>query len=66
MECIRLLIDFYPKHIEKEDKHFFLPVMDYFSDQEKDAMLQEGYEFDSSLIHNEYADKVSTWENEEW
>lgn len=35
--CMEDLIDFYPKHIEKEDKHFFLPVMDYFSDPEKDA-----------------------------
>ena len=60
--CIRLLIDFYPKHIEKEDKHFFLPVMKYFSEQEKEAMLKEGYEFDSTLIHQENADMVSAWE----
>jgi hemerythrin-like domain-containing protein len=60
--CIRLLNDFYPKHIEKEDKHFFLPVMKYFSEQEKEAMLKEGYEFDSTLVHQEYADMVSTWE----
>jgi hemerythrin-like domain-containing protein len=59
---IRLLIDFYPKHIEKEDKHFFLPVMEYFSDHEKEAMLIEGHEFDSTLIHEEYADMVSAWE----
>jgi len=60
--CIRLLIDFYPKHIEKEDKHFFLPVMTYFSEQEKEAMLKEGYELDSTLIHEEYADTVSAWD----
>jgi hemerythrin-like domain-containing protein len=23
------LVEFYPKHIEKEDKHFFIPVMNY-------------------------------------
>lgn len=48
------LTEFYPKHIEKEDKHFFLPVMRYFSQEEKDAMLVEGYEFDQTLIHEKY------------
>ncbi len=48
------LVDFYPKHIEKEDKHFFLPVMRYFSQEEKDAMLREGFDFDSTLIHETY------------
>ena len=60
--CIEELIDFYPKHIEKEDKHFFLPVMDYFTDEEKDAMLLEGYEFDRSLIHEKYKTVVETYE----
>lgn len=62
VDCIRLLVNFYPKHIEKEDKHFFIPVMRYFSEEEKGAMLKEGYEFDSSLIHQEHADMVSTLE----
>jgi hemerythrin-like domain-containing protein len=53
-ECIRTLIGFYPKHIEKEDKHFFLPIMGYFSKEEKDAMLMEGYRFDADLLHEEY------------
>ena len=51
---LKALTDFYPRHIEKEDKHFFLPVMQYFSQEEKDAMLQEGFEFDQSLIHDKY------------
>jgi hemerythrin-like domain-containing protein len=53
------LVDFYPKHIEKEDKHFFLPVMRYFSQEEKDAMLQEGSDFDSTLIHEKYKGVVA-------
>jgi hemerythrin-like domain-containing protein len=53
------LVDFYPKHIEKEDKHFFIPVMEYFNKAEKDPMLDEGYEFDQKLIHEKYADIVS-------
>ncbi len=51
---LNALAEFYPKHIEKEDKHFFLPVMRYFSQEEKDAMLQKGFEFDQNLIHDKY------------
>jgi hemerythrin-like domain-containing protein len=51
---LNALTEFYPQHIEKEDKHFFLPVMGYFSKEEKDAMLREGFEFDQSLIHDKY------------
>jgi hemerythrin-like domain-containing protein len=54
LECIRTLVGFYPKHIEKEDKHFFLPIMGYFSKEEKDSMLMEGYRFDADLLHEEY------------
>src|SRR4030042_1391269 len=27
MDCIKSLVEFYPKHIEKEDKHLFIPGM---------------------------------------
>ena len=57
-QSISFLVDFYPRHIEKEDKHFFIPVMDYFTKDEKDAMLKEGFEFDQSLIHAKYRDIV--------
>jgi len=30
----RVLGNFYPKHIEKEDKHFFYPCQEYFSNDE--------------------------------
>ena len=58
-QCMEELVDFYPKHIEKEDKHFFIPIMEYFNKSEKDAMLDEGYEFDQKLIHEKYADIVN-------
>ena len=51
---LNAITEFYPQHIEKEDKHFFLPVMRYFSQEEKDAMLQEGFDFDQTLIHDRY------------
>ncbi len=52
------LAEFYPKHIEKEDRRFFRPVMDYFSQEERDAMLREGWEFDQKLIHEKYRGAV--------
>jgi len=55
---LKFLVEFYPRHIEKEDKHFFLPIMGYFSKEEKDAMLKEGYELDSKLLHEEYEKRV--------
>jgi hemerythrin-like domain-containing protein len=48
------LIKFYPVHIEKEDKDFFYPILDYFSKQEQDNMLSEFWEFDRMLIHEKY------------
>lgn len=48
------LIDLYPKHIEKEDKHFFVPVMGYFDAREQEAMLAQMREFDERLIHEKY------------
>jgi hemerythrin-like domain-containing protein len=57
-DCIRSLIEFYPKHIEKEDKHFFIPCMEYFSEPEKESMLKEEWEFDKSLIHEKYRNVV--------
>jgi hemerythrin-like domain-containing protein len=62
VECLKTLVDFYPKHIEKEDRHFFLPIMNYFSKEEKDAMLKEGYEFDQRLIHERYQNIVAHYE----
>jgi hemerythrin-like domain-containing protein len=55
---MQFLVDFYPKHIEKEDRHFFLPIMNYFSQAEKDAMLMEEHEFDKNLIHRIYTERI--------
>ncbi|OHE16561.1 MAG: cation-binding protein [Syntrophobacterales bacterium GWC2_56_13] len=48
------LAHFYPVHIEKEDKRFFFPCMEYFTKEEQDRMLQEFYEFDRNMIHEKY------------
>lgn len=51
---MEILIKFYPKHIEKEDKHFFVPCMYYFTEQERNDMLNEFEEFDKKLTHRDY------------
>lgn len=59
LENMEILVKFYPKHIEKEDKHFFIPVMSYFNKDEQDAMLNEFNEFDREFIHVKYKDMVT-------
>lgn len=61
---LRLLIGFYPKHIEKEDKIFFPAARQYFSDSEDQAMLDEFREFDRKMIHDKYISVVDTLENQ--
>lgn len=56
--CLTELVEFYPAHIEKEDKHFFLPIMNYFTREEKDEMLQEFWAFDKNLVHEKYRKMV--------
>jgi hemerythrin-like domain-containing protein len=48
------LVDFYPKHIEKEDKVFFPASRAYLSEEEEQAILKEFWEFDRKMIHEKY------------
>jgi hemerythrin-like domain-containing protein len=57
------LVEFYPRHIEKEDRRFFVPAMEYFTPAEQQAMLAEMYEFDRGLIHERYEAVVAALEN---
>jgi hemerythrin-like domain-containing protein len=57
LEKMQFLTELYPKHIEKEDKHFFAPVMKYFSREEQQSLLEEEHIFDRKMIHKKY-DKV--------
>jgi len=56
------LVDFYPVHIEKEDRHFFIPCMEYFSRLEQDEMLESFGEFDRTLIHEKYRAVIEKFE----
>jgi hemerythrin-like domain-containing protein len=62
IESLKELIEFYPNHINKEDKKFFYPCMEYFNKEEKDAMLSEFWEFDKNMIHEKYRRIVDTFE----
>jgi hemerythrin-like domain-containing protein len=54
-KCLSDLAELYPQHIRKEDNSFFNPSMEYFTQEEHEAMLQEFYEFDRKLIHEKYS-----------
>lgn len=54
IDLARALTNFYPKHIEKEDKHFFYPCQEYFTKEEQEKMLAEFREFDRQMIHEKY------------
>ena len=51
---LRILTDFYPRHIEAEDLVFFPASRTYFSDEEDQALLAAFWEFDRKMIHEKY------------
>jgi len=62
VDRLKELAEFYPVHIVKEDKNFFIPVMAYFSREEMDQMLKEMWEFDRKMIHEKYTRLVEKFE----
>ena len=62
LEKMDFLANLYPKHIEKEDKRFFQPVMAYFSSEEQQKMLEEERVFDRRMIHRKYNQTVDNFE----
>lgn len=54
IENLSTLVDFYPKHIIKEDKVFFPNTENCFSLEEQENMLNEFWEFDRKMIHEKY------------
>ncbi|MGE5238746.1 MAG: hemerythrin domain-containing protein [Chloroflexota bacterium] len=55
---LQRLVEFYPVHIEKEDKVFFPASRAYFTDEEDQEMLAEFWEFDRKMIHEKYRSVV--------
>jgi hemerythrin-like domain-containing protein len=54
IDKLTYLINFYPKHIQKEDKVFFPDTEKYFSNEELDKMLNDFWDFDKKMIHEKY------------
>jgi hemerythrin-like domain-containing protein len=59
---LQTLTEFYPKHIENEDKVFFPSARNYFTEEEDQAMLVEFWEFDRKMIHEKYKSVVEGFE----
>jgi hemerythrin-like domain-containing protein len=59
---LRTFVDFYPVHIEKEDKVFFPASRAYFTDEEDQAMLDAFWEFDRKMIHEKYESLIQSLE----
>ena len=63
---LRTLAEFYPKHIEKEDKVFFPASRIYLSDEEDQRMLVEFMEFDRKMIHEKYESIIKSLETKQY
>jgi len=59
---LHIIAEFYPGHIEKEDKIFFPASLAYFTVEEDQAMLAEFWEFDRRMIHEKYRSVVEALE----
>jgi hemerythrin-like domain-containing protein len=63
-DLLKKLVDIYPGHIKKEDRDFFLPVMNYFTQEDQDRMLAEFNRFDQTMIHYKYTNLVEQYEKQ--
>jgi len=55
---LKVLADFYPQHIDKEDRVFFPATRKYFSDHEDLLILKAFWDFDRKMIHEKYRSVV--------
>lgn len=51
---LQILVEFYPKHIAKEDEVFFPAARAYFTEAEDHALLAKFQKFDQNMIHEKY------------
>ena len=56
------LVEFYPVHIAKEDRHFFKPALECFDEAERTRMLADFDEFERQLLHEKYEGVVAALE----
>lgn len=61
---LKTLIEFFPKHIEKEDNKFYPASRTYFTDEEDQAMMDEFGELDRKMVYEKYKAVVEKLENQ--
>ncbi len=61
LKNLQTLVELYPAHIEKEDKHFFYPVMGYFSKREQGDMLAQFRQFNFDFTEKRYSQTVASF-----
>lgn len=59
-DLLTTLVKLYPKHIEKEDKHFFYPSMEYFSKQNQKDRLTRFIEFNQNFTDKRYKQVIDS------
>ena len=62
LNLLTVLAELYPKHIQKEDKQFFYPSMEYFTKQEQEDMLTQFLEFNFDFTNIKYRKIVESFE----
>lgn len=63
LKHLNVLIELYPRHIEKENNQFFYPSMQYFTQKEQEAMLGNFAEFDQNFTTRRYKQIVDFLDN---
>ncbi len=58
------LIKWYPVHMEKENKHFFIPSMNYLNEHEQITMLEKFREFDRNFMQQSFEKIIKELETE--
>jgi hypothetical protein len=53
-------VELYPSHIEKENKHFFYPSMNYFSAEEQQSMQSDFTFFNQDFTDKRYKEIVDS------
>jgi len=62
---LKTIIEFFPKHIEKEEKRFYPASRTYFSDEEDQALLEEFGRLDQKMVHEKYRSAIEKLENQQ-
>jgi hemerythrin-like domain-containing protein len=60
--CLHMFVEFYPKHVAKEEHGFFRAAMSYFTSAELDRMLAAESEFNRRFVQVMYTKAVECWE----